>query len=270
MSRSSTSRRSIARGVAAILISTIVLAGALASAVIAQPRPLDVPYVPTPEHIVEAMLKLAKPTTDDFLVDLGCGDGRIPIMAAQKYGVRGFGVDMNPVRIKEARANAVKAGVTDKVEFIEGDLFQTDFKKASVLTLYLLPLVNMALRPSILEMKPGTRIVSHAFHMEDWKADATEQYEFRTVYYWVVPAKVAGRWVGTSAGAKVELDLVQKFQELSGTATIDGKSATVKAGKVTGEAIEIEVGRDGAASLKMSAVLKGAALEGDGVRLVKQ
>ena len=155
------------------------------------------------------------------------------------------------------------------VQFIEGDLFQTDFKKASVLTLYLLPLVNMRLRPAILEMKPGTRVVSHAFHMDDWTPDASEQFGFRTVYHWVVPAKVAGRWVGTVAGAKVELDLEQRFQELTGTATIDGKSARVAAGKVAGEAIEIEVGRDGAASLKLSAVLKGAGLEGNGVRLAK-
>ena len=270
MPRSSSSRRSLARGVAALLISWLVLVGGLVSSAIAQPRPLDVPYVPTPEHIVEAMLKLAKPGKDDFLVDLGCGDGRIPIMAAQKYGVRGFGVDMNPVRIKEARANAEKAGVSDKVQFIEGDLFKTDFQKASVLTLYLLPQVNMALRPSILDMKPGTRIVSHAFHMEDWKADATEQFDFRTIYHWVVPAKVAGRWVGTVAGAKVELDLVQKFQELTGTASIDGKSASVTAGKVMGDAIEVALVQAGTAGLKMAAVLKGAALEGDGVRLAKQ
>ena len=116
----------------------------------AQPRALDVPYVPTPQHIVEAMLRLAQPTAGDFLVDLGCGDGRIPVTAAQTFGTRGFGVDLNPARIKEARANAAKAGVTDKVAFIEGDLFKTDFKKASVLTLYLLPDVNMALRPAIL------------------------------------------------------------------------------------------------------------------------
>lgn len=270
MRRSSSQGRSLAREVWAVLLSLLVLVGAMASSAVAQPRALDVPYVPTPEHIVEAMLKLAKPTKDDFLVDLGCGDGRIPIAAAQKYGVRGFGVDLNPVRIKEARANAAKAGVADKVQFIEGDLFKTDFKKASVLTIYLLPLVNMRLRPAILDMKPGTRVVSHAFDMEDWKADQTEKFDFRMVYHWVVPAKVAGRWVGTAAGAKVELDLAQKFQELSGTASVGGKSARVTEGKVTGEAIEVVLAQAGASSLKITAVLKGAVLEGEGIRLARR
>jgi ubiquinone/menaquinone biosynthesis C-methylase UbiE len=250
-----------------VFLAILTLAGLPAA--VAQPRQLDVPYVPTPEHIVEAMLKLAKPTKDDFLVDLGCGDGRIPITAAQKYGVRGFGVDLNPVRINEARANAEKAGVADKVQFIEGDLFQTDFRKASVLTLYLLPLVNMRLRPALLEMKPGTRVVSHAFHMDDWMPDASEQFGFRTVYHWVVPAKVAGRWVGTVAGAKVELDLEQKFQEVSGTATIDGRSATATEGRVKGETVHLQLAKSGGAFLNLAAVLKGAMLEGEGVRLAK-
>ena len=174
--------------------SLLSIAGSLTrQPVVAQTRALDVPYVPTPEHIVEAMLKLANPGPSDLLVDLGCGDGRIPVAAALKFGTRGFGVDLNPVRIIEARANAEKAGVTDKVQFIEGDLFQTDFKKASVLTLYLLPTINMRLRPQILEMKPGTRVVSHAFNFDDWQPDASEQYEFRRVYYWMVPAKVGGK-----------------------------------------------------------------------------
>ena len=209
--------------------------------VLAQPRALDVPYVPTPEHIVEAMLRLAKPTKNDFLVDLGCGDGRIPVAAAQRFGTRGFGVDLNPERIKEARANALKAGVGDKVEFVEGDLFKTDFMKATVLTLYLLPSVNMRLRASILEMKPGTRVVSHAFHMEDWKPDASEAHEFRHVYSWIVPAKVAGRWAGTAGGARIELEIEQKFQELSGAGTIDGKPVKIENGTVAGEAVILSI-----------------------------
>lgn len=254
------------------VVSSLLAAGSLAalpSALRAQTRQLDVPYVPTPEHIVEAMLKLVQPTKDDYLVDLGCGDGRIVITAAQKYGVRGFGVDLNPERIKEARANAQKAGVTNLVEFIEGDLFKTDFKKASVLTMYLLPSVNMRLRPAVLEMRPGTRVVSHAFHMEDWKADATEQFDFRTVYHWVVPAKVGGRWSGSAGGAKLEMTLEQKFQELSGAASIDGKPVKIAGGKVAGEAISLELtGVDGNV-VRVAARLKGAVLEGDGVRLQK-
>lgn len=249
-----------------------VILGAIAgvlhgSAAHAQPRPLDVPYVPTPEHIVEAMLRLAKPTRGDFLVDLGCGDGRIVITAALKYGVRGFGVDLNPERIKEARANAIKANVTDRVQFVEGDLFKTDFRKASVLTLYLLPQVNMALRPQILEMKPGTRIVSHAFHMEDWKPDVTEKHDFRVVYHWVVPAKVAGRWSGTAGGAKVELDLQQTFQEIAGTAVVDGVQGTIDSGKVTGEAIAVSVALPGGKVVQVDARHDGKTLAGDRVRL---
>lgn len=241
----------------------------LAPRALAQPRPLDVPYVPTPEHIVEAMLRLAAPTKDDYLVDLGCGDGRIVVTAAQKYGVRGFGVDLNPERIKEARANAQKAGVTKLVEFIEGDLFKTDFKKASVLTMYLLPSVNMRLRPQVLEMRPGTRVVSHAFHMEDWKADVTEQFDFRTVYHWIVPAKVGGRWSGTAGSAKIDLMLEQTFQVLGGSAAIDGKPVKVSGGKVVGDRIEVELtGGDGMA-VKLAARLKGNALEGEGVKLVR-
>ena len=231
----------------------------------AQPRALDVPYVPTPEHIVEAMLRLAKPTKDDFLVDLGCGDGRLPIMAATKFGTRGFGVDLNPLRIKEARANAAKAGVTDKVEFIEGDLFKTDFKKASVLTLYLLPDVNLALRASILEMMPGTRVVSHAFTMDDWKPDASEQHDFRSVYFWIVPARVAGRWAGTVGASKVELSLEQRFQEIvGGTATVDGRPAAIGPSKIAGDAFSINIG-----ALRINARVEGARLEGEGLRLDK-
>lgn len=264
------SRRSLASMAAVLASAVCAMAGGMVTPGSAQSRPLDVPYVPTPEHIVEAMLKLAKPTNDDFLVDLGCGDGRIPITAAKNYGVSGFGVDLNPARIKEARTNADKAGVADKVRFIEGDLFETDFSKASVLTLYLLPEVNMRLRSEILRMKPGTRVVSHAFHMEDWKADATEQHDIRTVYHWVVPAQVAGRWAGTAGLSKVEIELAQKFQELTGTAVIDGKPAGVATGKVSGEAIRIELAQAGAAIVTLSAVLKGAVLDGDGVRLVRQ
>ncbi len=259
-------RRTVLRaaGAAALMPSVALKASA-------QSRALDVPYVPTPEHIVEAMLRLAKPTPQDFLVDLGCGDGRIPVTAALKYSVRGFGVDLNPERIKEARANAVKAGVTDKVEFVEGDLFKTDFKKASVLTLYLLPQVNMRLRPSILEMKPGTRVVSHAFHMEDWKADATEQYDFRTVHYWMVPTQVAGRWSGTAGSAKVELELEQKFQEITGgSATVDGKPATLGLGKVSGEQVALALKLADGQSLAIDARLAGGSLEGAGIKLVRR
>lgn len=155
-------------------------------------RKLDVPYVPTHETIVDEMLKMAEVTGDDVLYDLGSGDGRIPITAAQRFGTRGVGVDLNPVRIEEANANATKANVTDKVKFINGDLFDMDFSEATVVTLYLLPSVNMQLRPKILQMKPGTRVVSHNYDMGDWEPEqiktiTTPDGYDHTVYFWRVP-----------------------------------------------------------------------------------
>ncbi len=165
---------------------TIVVGGAFAYA--QQQKTKDVPYVPTPQAVVDKMLEVAAVSKDDVVYDLGSGDGRIVITAAKKYGVRGVGVDIDPERVKEANANAVQAGVADRVKFIEQDLFKTDLKEASVVTLYLLPEVNLRLRPKLWsELKPGTRVVSHAFDMGDWKPDKTLEVEGRTIYYWVVP-----------------------------------------------------------------------------------
>ena len=167
-----------------------VIAGALVYA--QQQKSRDVPYVPTPQTVVDEMLKLAAVTKDDVVYDLGSGDGRIVITAAKKYGVRGVGVDIDPERVKEANANAVQASVTDRVKFIEQDLFQTDLKEASVVTLYLLPEVNLRLRPKLWrELKPGTRVVSHAFDMGDWEPEKTVKVEGRTIYYWVIPKDAA-------------------------------------------------------------------------------
>lgn len=167
-------------------------ATASATASPAASRELDVPYVPTHEMIVDEMLKMAKVGKDDVLYDLGSGDGRIPITAAQRFGTRGVGVDLNPIRIKEANENAEKAKVTDKVKFIEGDIFQQDFSEATVLTLYLLPDVNLKLRPKILQMKPGTRVVSHNYNMGDWEPENVKELKTpdgvtHYVYSWRVP-----------------------------------------------------------------------------------
>jgi Methyltransferase domain len=156
-----------------------------------QERAADVPYVPTPQPVVDAMLQVAKVGKNDVLYDLGSGDGRIVNTAAQKFGTRGVGIDINPERIQEANENAKKAGVTDRVKFVQQDLFTTDFSEATVVTLYLLPEVNAKLRPKLLsELKPGTRIVSHAFDMGDWKPEKTLNVEGKTIYYWVVPEQV--------------------------------------------------------------------------------
>jgi cyclopropane fatty-acyl-phospholipid synthase-like methyltransferase len=151
-------------------------------------HPLDVPYVPTPPSVVDAMLTMARVTSKDIVYDLGCGDGRIPIMAAQKYGARGVGIDIDPRRIQEANENAKAAGVTDKVTFLEQDLFTSDFHEATVVTLYLLPSVNEKLMPRLQkDLKPGTRIVSHAFTFGDaWPFERKEEIDGKTIYFWTI------------------------------------------------------------------------------------
>ncbi len=167
-----------------------VFAATSAMAQATAPVALDVPYVPTEQAVVDAMLKVAKVSKNDVVYDLGCGDGRIVITAAKKYGATGTGIDINPERIKEAKENARQANVTNKVTFREGNLFETDFSKASVVTLYLLPEVNMKLRPILLkQLKPGSRIVSHDFDMGDWVPEETIQMDGATIYFWTVPKK---------------------------------------------------------------------------------
>lgn len=157
-----------------------------------QERPGDVPYVPTPQAVVDAMLSVAKVGENDVLYDLGSGDGRIVTTAAEKYGVKkGVGVEINPELVQEANANAQKAGVSDRVQFVQQDLFKSDFSEATVVTLYLLPDINLKLRPQLLQqLKPGTRIVSHAFDMGEWQPEQTLEVDGRTIYYWVVPEEV--------------------------------------------------------------------------------
>src|SRR5687767_5310746 len=155
----------------------------------------DVPYVPTPQNVVDEMLKLAGVTKDDVVYDLGCGDGRLVITAVKKFGAqRGFGVDIDPQRITEGNANAKAAGVTDRVTFAAQDLFQTDLKDATVVTLYLLPEVNLRLRPKLLsDLRPGTRVVSHSFDMGDWKPEKTVTVKpgGQRLYFWTIPAKTS-------------------------------------------------------------------------------
>ena len=153
-------------------------------------RTPDVIYVPTPEDVVEAMLNVAKVTKDDVVYDLGCGDGRIVVTAAKKHGASGVGIDIDPQRIKEARENVRQAGVADKVTILEADLFTTDISRATVVTLYLLPSLNRKLMPKLMaELKPGTRIVSHAFDMGDWAPEQELEVNGRHVYYWTIPKR---------------------------------------------------------------------------------
>ena len=182
-----------------------VCAALAAACAFAQEQPVkkDVPYVPTPQHVVDEMLKLAGVKQGDVVYDLGCGDGRLVITAVKNFGAkRGVGVDIDPQRIKESNENAKAAGVTDRVEFRVQDLFETDFKEATVVTLYLLPDVNLKLRPKLLsDLKPGTRVVSHAFNMGDWEPDKTVTVEQggQTLYLWTIPAKSAPATGGGNA-----------------------------------------------------------------------
>ena len=174
-----------------LLTLTILVTTVVAPAWAQQPlRSPDVIFVPTPQEVVDAMLKLAKVTKNDVIYDLGSGDGRIPITAAKTYGARGVGIDIDPQRIKEATENLKTAGVGDRVKFLNQDLFTTDISEATVVTLYLLPSLNVKLMPKLMkECKPGTRIVSHAFDMGDWKPEKELDVEGRKVYYWTIPKK---------------------------------------------------------------------------------
>jgi len=193
---------------------------------------LDVPYVPTAQTVVNRMLDMAKAGPNDIHYDLGSGDGRIVVTAARDFKVKkGVGVDIDPVRIKEANANAVSAGVTDRVTFHQTDLFKFDFTEASVLTLYLLPEVNLKLRPTILDkMKPGTRVVSHAFTMGDWSPDQSDVVDGESLYFWIVPAKVGGTWEWKIGQDTYRVELSQAFQNLTGTLSgPGGKSKLINA-----------------------------------------
>jgi SAM-dependent methyltransferase len=186
-------RAVFAVGLAASLFSSTIFAQTTTTT---PPRRPDVHFVPTPDEVVEAMLDVANVSAKDVLYDLGSGDGRIPIAAAKKFGTRGVGIDIDPERIKEANANLKSAGVGDKVRFIQGDLFEQDLSRATVITLYLLPELNLKLRPTLLKLKPGTRIVSHDFDMGDWKPEKTLKLGRSTVYFWTVPRAAEAAKIG--------------------------------------------------------------------------
>jgi len=211
------------------------------AAVSAQEQPrLDVIYVPTPDEVVNRMVELAEVTPKDRVVDLGCGDGRM-VVAAAKRGAHGLGVDINPERIKEANANAKEGGVTDLVEFRIGNLFEQDISDRDVILMYLLTDINIRLRPKILEtMKPGSRVVSHAFGMGDWKPDVRESVAHRTINVWIVPARIGGQWA-IDGDTPVTVDLKQTYQMLEGKSA-DGATVT---GRLRGTEVTLTIEADG-------------------------
>jgi hypothetical protein len=204
----------------------------------------DVIWVPTPQALVDRMLDMAKLTANDIHYDLGSGDGRTVITAA-KRGAQAVGVEFNPDMVALSERAAAKEDVSDKAKFINGDIFQTDFSHATVVTLYLLPSLNLKLRPTILRMKPGTRIVSHAFSMDDWQPDQTENVEGRTAYLWIVPAQVEGTWRWSVAGSgqkEYELVLRQQFQKVEGLARLDnGKMGQLRNVKLSGDQLSFSI-----------------------------
>ena len=197
----------------------------------------DVIWVPTPKALVMKMLKMADVKPGDVVFDLGSGDGITVITAAKEFGVHATGIEYNPDMVELSKRNAQKEGAADKAHFIRGDIFATDFSNATVLTMYLLPYLNMKLRPTILNMKPGTRVVSHAFTMEDWAPDQTDSTEGRTAYLWIVPAKADGKWkLGQG-----ELELTQKFQNIDGSYRVGDTTWRVTNTNLRGDQVSFSI-----------------------------
>ncbi len=212
------------------------------------------PYVPTAPSVVERMLEIAKVGPQDYVIDLGSGDGRINILAAKKYGARGLGIEIDPKLVALASANAQAAGVGDRVSFYEGDLFAADLSKATVVTIYLLKIATMKLRSKLLELNPGTRIVSHAASMGEWQAEHFEMLDVKDrvradapiktyIHFWIVPAKVAGNWrwsLPAGAGTQdYELALAQQFQKISGTLRVGGREIALDESTLEGDRITL-------------------------------
>ena len=214
----------------------------------------DVVYVPTPQIVVEEMLRMAKVGPKDFVIDVGSGDGRMVITAAKKFGARGFGVDLDPVLLKQSNENAQREGVADRARFIEQNLFEADLSQATVITSYLLPEMNEKLRPKILSLRPGTRVVAHDYHMGEWHPDGHQSLDVpgKTVgqpgkshiYLWIVPAKIAGHWqsqlaTGTQP-ANWEFDFEQRFQMFDGVAKNGGQEIKLRVPNLEGDQLSFQ------------------------------
>jgi hypothetical protein len=240
----------------------------------------DTPYVQTPQNVVDRMLEVAKVNSKDYVIDLGSGDGRMVITAAQRYGARGFGVDLDRRLVTLSNRNAAKAGVASRAVFYERDIYETDLSPASVVTIYLLPEVNLMMRPKLLSMlKPGSRVVSHDYDMGEWPPDLTFTMDApgkpvgrdqkSKVFYWVVPARAAGkwRWRVAEGGAQrdYELALNQNFQKIDGSITFDGRSVPIEDAKLVGDLVTFSAKVDaaGGARQEFSGRIVNHAIEGN-------
>jgi hypothetical protein len=201
----------------------------------------DVIWVPTPEGLIDKMLEAAKVSDKDTLFDLGAGDGIIAITASRKYGAKSVGIEYNPEMAQFARRKVAEAGLTDKVKIITGDIFQEDFSSATVITLYLMPHLNLKLRPILLKMKPGTRVVSNTFTMGEWEPDETVFDQHWKGYFWVVPAQIEGAWVMTGMeGGPLRLNISQSFQNIGGTLTRGGQTLALLGAKLRGDEVKFQ------------------------------
>lgn len=235
----------------------------------AQQQYFDVPFVPTPYVVIEEMLRLARVTPQDFVMDLGSGDGRVLITAAQRYGARGMGVDLDGDLVAQSMESAAAAGLAERVTFLQQDLFKTDFSRATVITMYLLPGVMMRLQPRLLELKPGTRLVSHDFRLGDWKPDVTTQIRKNT-FLWIVPAKVAGQWrirVALPGGDHdIDLELRQQYQEVDGYGKFGSRHAQIWESKLSGDQLSFimvdDRDRENEAALYFEGRVNGDVIEG--------
>ncbi|HSE00408.1 MAG TPA: class I SAM-dependent methyltransferase [Burkholderiales bacterium] len=230
----------------------------------------EVPYVATPQVTVDEMLRLAAVGPEDFIIDLGSGDGRIVVTAAKKFGARGLGVDIDWRLVNQAEENARQAGVADRARFLEQDLFQADLGQATVITAYLLPFVMLKLRPKLLALKPGTRIVSHDFDFGDWPPDRKTSVR-KNVYLWIVPAQAAGRWLARLELPPIErlfeLEIKQRYQEVSAHARLNGVPSPVWETKLVGDRLSFVVvdatDRDDEASFYFDGRVSSDVIEGE-------
>src|SRR5512139_314724 len=223
----------------------------------------DVIWVPTPDELVNRMLTMAKVTPKDYVFDLGAGDGKIAIAAGKKFGATAVGIEYNPDMAKLAQCFVQAEGVADRVKIIQGDIFKEDFSKATVVTMYLLPELNLRLRPTILNMKPGTRVTSHQFTMGDWEPDETAEVEYRTAYLWIVPAKVDGNWtLRDPAGATFNVNLKQVFQKVSGELVAGGPRQPIVGAALRGDEIKFAFNDDKGVTRTLTGTVKGNELTG--------
>jgi SAM-dependent methyltransferase len=242
-----------------MLVATCLVCAGILAVAYCNAQNLDVVFVPTPRETVDRMLQVTEVGSRDYVIDLGSGDGRIAI-AAGRLGAKALGVDLDPARIQDAQANAKRAGVTDRVSFRQQNLFETDLSPATVLTMYLLPSINMKLRPKILNLRPGTRVVSHDFTMGDWKSDLTETTNWR-IHMWIVPARVAGKWQVRAGDRAFDVNIEQTYQEFRGTANMDGRTQMLRNTRLRAATIEFTVDIDGQAAT-LRGVVNGDRMQG--------